>query len=159
MQPTAAFLSPPRLPQRGCFAKLPPLNDEAKAKAAEAADKAGLDRQGRPFQLCKAMDRVAATVPHAGAGRGQGGVGPHAHAALHRSRPLRLHAAGEKPLEASGAHSPPGMPPRPRARTCRGASRSPRQEALSPRKPVPGAIIPPPAGVRCCAVTLPTPTR
>jgi hypothetical protein len=41
-------------------AKLPPLSDEAKAKAAENAAKAAHGNQVANYQLCKSMDRVAA---------------------------------------------------------------------------------------------------
>jgi hypothetical protein len=41
-------------------AKLPPLSDEAKAKAAEAAAKTAHGNKVADFQLCKSMDRVAA---------------------------------------------------------------------------------------------------
>ncbi len=40
-------------------AKLPPVNDDAKAKAAEAAAKAAHGNKVADFQLCKAMDKVA----------------------------------------------------------------------------------------------------
>lgn len=42
-------------------AKLPAPSDEAKAKAAEAAAKAAHGDKVAAFQLCKSMDRVAAT--------------------------------------------------------------------------------------------------
>jgi hypothetical protein len=42
------------------LAKLPPLSDDAKAKGAEAAAKAAHGDKLASFQLCKAMDRVAA---------------------------------------------------------------------------------------------------
>jgi hypothetical protein len=42
------------------FAKLPPLSDEAKAKAAEAAAKTAHTNKVAEFQLCKSMDKVAA---------------------------------------------------------------------------------------------------
>jgi hypothetical protein len=42
------------------FAKLPPLSDEAKAKAAEAAAKAAHGSKVEGFQLCKSMNRTAA---------------------------------------------------------------------------------------------------
>lgn len=45
----------------GVAAKLPAPSDEAKAKAAEAAAKAAWGDKVSGFQLCKAMDRVAAT--------------------------------------------------------------------------------------------------
>ncbi len=42
------------------LAKLPPLTDEAKAKAAEAAAKTAHGNKVADFQLCKSMDKVAA---------------------------------------------------------------------------------------------------
>lgn len=42
------------------WAKLPPLSDEAKAKAAEAAAKTAHGNKVADFQLCKSMDQVAA---------------------------------------------------------------------------------------------------
>lgn len=42
------------------LAKLPPLSDDAKAKAAEAAAKTAWGNKVADFQLCKSMDRVAA---------------------------------------------------------------------------------------------------
>ncbi len=41
-------------------AKLPPLGDEAKAKAAEAAAKTAHSGKVDAYQLCKSMDKVAA---------------------------------------------------------------------------------------------------
>lgn len=43
------------------FAKLPALNDEAKAKAAEAAAKTALTGKMDSYQLCKSQDKVAAS--------------------------------------------------------------------------------------------------
>ncbi|HJW12040.1 MAG TPA: hypothetical protein VJ598_09650, partial [Albitalea sp.] len=42
------------------FAKLPPLSDDAKAKAAEAAAKTAWTDKVASFQLCKAQDKAAA---------------------------------------------------------------------------------------------------
>ena len=42
------------------MAKLPPLSDEAKAKAAETAAKTAHGNKVADYQLCKSMDRVAA---------------------------------------------------------------------------------------------------
>ena len=42
------------------MAKLPPLSDEAKAKAAETAAKTAHGNKVADYQLCKTMDRVAA---------------------------------------------------------------------------------------------------
>jgi hypothetical protein len=58
------------------LAKLPPLSDEAKAKAAEAAAKTAWTNKVADFQLCKSMDRVA-TVYYAEAKKS----GKEAHAA------------------------------------------------------------------------------
>jgi len=44
----------------GAVAKLPPLSDEAKAKAAEAAAKTAWGDKVAGYQLCKSMDHVAA---------------------------------------------------------------------------------------------------
>ena len=41
------------------FAKLPAPNDEAKAKAAEAAAKTGHGNKLANYQLCRSMDKVA----------------------------------------------------------------------------------------------------
>jgi hypothetical protein len=41
-------------------AKLPPLSDEAKAKAAESAAKTAHNGKVDAYQLCKSMDKVAA---------------------------------------------------------------------------------------------------
>ncbi len=41
------------------WAKLPALNDDAKAKAAEAAAKTAHGNKVADFQLCKAMDKTA----------------------------------------------------------------------------------------------------
>jgi hypothetical protein len=48
------------------WGKLPPLSDEAKAKAAEAAAKTAYNGKVDGFQLCKAQDKVVAHVAKAG---------------------------------------------------------------------------------------------
>ena len=42
------------------LAKLPPLSDEAKAKAAEAAAKAAHGNKLAEYQLCRSMEKVVA---------------------------------------------------------------------------------------------------
>ena len=84
-------------------AKLPPLSDEAKAKAAEAAAKTAWSDKVAAYQLCKAMDRVAAHYladakkarqdPQPTATPPCADPGPFAYAP----------AAPAKPLEAAGA--------------------------------------------------------
>ncbi|ALK89432.1 hypothetical protein [Limnohabitans sp. 63ED37-2] len=44
----------------GAAAKLPPLSEEAKAKAAEAAAKTAHGNKVADFQLCKSREKVAA---------------------------------------------------------------------------------------------------
>ncbi|BDU56453.1 MULTISPECIES: hypothetical protein [unclassified Limnohabitans] len=44
------------------FAKLPPLNDEAKAKADEAKAKTAHTAKAEAYLLCKSQDKVAAHV-------------------------------------------------------------------------------------------------
>lgn len=87
-------------------AKLPPLSDEAKAKAAEAAAKAAWSDKVGAYQLCVAMDKVAARYLADAAKAGKtlqptttppcADPGPFAYAP----------PAPAKPLEAAGAHSP-----------------------------------------------------
>ncbi len=93
------------------LAKLPALSDEAKVKAADAASKtAWADKVGL-YKLCEAMDRVAATYRAGALAAGNAAsaplptpqcVDPGAYVA-------QVTPAAAKPLEASGAHSPPGM--------------------------------------------------
>jgi hypothetical protein len=90
------------------FAKLPPPSDDAKAKVAEAAAKSAWDDKVGAYQLCAAMDRSAQFYRASAKEAGQeappavatppcADPGPYASAA----------PAVAKPLEASGAHSPP----------------------------------------------------
>lgn len=45
----------------GAFAKLPPLSDDAKAKADEAKAKTAHGDKVAAYKLCQSMDKVAAT--------------------------------------------------------------------------------------------------
>ena len=86
-------------------AKLPAPSPEAAAKAAETAAKAAWAGKVDNYKLCLSQDKVAAhyrkTTPSAkpatAVGSGCTDPGPFAYTA-----PV------EKPIEASGAHSPPG---------------------------------------------------
>jgi hypothetical protein len=94
------------------FAKLPPPTEEAKAKAAEAnAKTAWTDKVGL-YQLCASMDRTAAAYRKSAKAEGKpvsaavptppcADPGPYA-----AQSPIT--PAASKPLEAAGAHSPPG---------------------------------------------------
>jgi hypothetical protein len=99
----------------GAHAKLPPPSPEGQAKADEAKAKAAWTDKVAAFQLCRAMDRVAA------------GYRASAKAAGKETRPamptpactdpgpfVAAAPAATKPIESSGAHSPPataGTPP------------------------------------------------
>lgn len=93
-----------------CFATLPPATDEAKAKAAEiAAKNAWADKVGA-YQLCVATDAVANRYRNALKADGKDAPTPIATGACANPGPYvsQLTPAASKPLEASGAHSPPG---------------------------------------------------
>ena len=118
------------------FAKLPPLDDAAKAKAAETAARAAWQAKIDAFQLCKAQDAVAAKYRKSQGGAAavktsapaQQPAAPQAAApqAAASGTPTPATAAAvapppcadpgpfaynppeQKPLEASGAHSPTG---------------------------------------------------
>jgi len=93
------------------LAKLPPLSDEAKAKAAEAANKTSWSDKVAAYKLCQSMDRVAAKYragalaagkPASTAEQTPNCIDPGPYHAL------ELTPTASKPLETSGAHSPPG---------------------------------------------------
>lgn len=89
------------------LAKLPPLSDDAKAKAAEAAAKtAHADKIGA-YRLCQSMDKVAATYL-ADAKKAGKDVKPVATPPCADPGPFAYTPPAQKPLEAAGAHSPPG---------------------------------------------------
>jgi hypothetical protein len=89
------------------FAKLPPLSDDAKAKAAEAAAKTAWSDKVGAYQLCKVQDHLAA-VYLADAKKAGKTVTPTATAACADPGPFASAPPVAKPLEAAGAHSPPG---------------------------------------------------
>lgn len=89
------------------LAKLPPLNDEAKAKAAEAAAKTAWTGKVEAYQLCKAQDKVAASYYKSAKAAGKETKPPAAAPAC--ADPGAFSYAppeAAKPIEASGAHSP-----------------------------------------------------
>lgn len=89
------------------WAKLPPLNDEAKAKAAEAAAKTAHGNKVADYQLCKSMDRVAAVYRDSARKSGKE-VKPAAETpACADPGPFSYTPpAPPPPVEAAGAHSP-----------------------------------------------------
>jgi hypothetical protein len=91
----------------GAFAKLPPLSDEAKAKADEAKAKTAHGDKVAAYKLCQSMDKVAA-VYLADAKKAGKDVKPVATPGCADPGPFAYTPPGQKPLEAAGAHSPPG---------------------------------------------------
>lgn len=106
-------------------AKIPPpqLDETAKAKAAETAAKAAWQAKMDAFQLCKAQDKVAAKYGKGGARPTPVAKAPAAAAPAASGTPIPTAAVlppcaepgpfaynppSQKPLEASGAHSPTG---------------------------------------------------
>jgi hypothetical protein len=89
------------------WAKLPPLSDEAKAKAAETAARNAYNDKVGAFQLCKTMDKVAARY-HADAKKAGKDIKPAETAPCADPGAFAYTPPEQKPMEASGAHSPPG---------------------------------------------------
>ena len=90
------------------LAKLPPLSDEAKAKAAETAAKTAWSDKVASFQLCKAMNKAAASYQVAMKQAGKAAATPVDTPPCADPGPYASpSAASAPPLESSGAHSPP----------------------------------------------------
>ena len=89
------------------LAKLPAQTDEEKAKAAETANRAAWNDKVAAYKLCQSMDRVAASYrSHAKAASAPEQTPACADPGPYTAMPIT--PAAQKPLEASGAHSPPG---------------------------------------------------
>src|SRR3954467_5396443 len=93
------------------LAKLPPLSEEATAKAAEAANKTSWTDKVGAYKLCQSMDRVAAKYRASALAAGK--AASAAEQTPNCIDPGPYHAlegtpAASKPLETSEAHSPPG---------------------------------------------------
>ncbi len=93
------------------FAKLPPPTDEDKAKAAEAAAKNAWTEKVGLYQLCLAMDRTVDGYRKSAKAAGKDVPVPVATAPCADAGPYAppVRSGAAKPLEASGAHSPPAM--------------------------------------------------
>jgi hypothetical protein len=89
-------------------AKLPPLSDDAKAKAAEAAAKTAWTGKVDNYLLCKSQDKVAAHYYKTAKAANKDTKPPKEVAACADPGPFAYTPPDAKPLEASGAHSPPG---------------------------------------------------
>ena len=89
-------------------AKLPPPSDDAKAKAAEAAAKTAWSDKVASFQLCKAMNKAAASYQAATKQAGKTAATPvDTPACVDPGAYVSPTAASAPPIEAAGAHSPP----------------------------------------------------
>jgi hypothetical protein len=90
--------------------KLPPPSDAAKAQAAQTAAKAAWDDKVGQYKTCRAMDRVAEVYRRDLKAEGKDLPPPAATAPCADPGPYvaPVTPADSKPLEASGAHSPPG---------------------------------------------------
>lgn len=91
-------------------AKLPPLSAEAQIKADEAKAKAAWSDKVGAYQLCKSMDRTAASYFKTAKSAGKETRPPVATPPCADPGPFVSASASApsaaKPLEASGAHSP-----------------------------------------------------
>lgn len=94
------------LASTAALAKLPPPNDEAKAKAAEATAKTAHSNKVANYQLCKSMDQVAVNY-FAKAKKDGTPVKPADAGAAACADPGAFVYTPAPPLEAAGAHSPP----------------------------------------------------
>jgi hypothetical protein len=92
------------------FAKLPPPTEEAKALAAENAAKAAWADKVGSYQLCAATDRIADTYRKRAAADGKMVAPATPMPACVNPGPYvaAITPSASKPLEAAGAHSPPG---------------------------------------------------
>ena len=97
------------------FAKLPPPSEEAKVKTAEAAAKSAWSDKVGLYKLCVSMDQTAAKYRNSAKAAGKpvpapvptppcADPGPY----LAQGAQIPITPATSKPLEAAGAHSPPG---------------------------------------------------
>ena len=100
------------------FAKLPPATEEAKAKATEANAKAAWSEKVALYQLCVSMDRTAEAYRNSTKAAGKPVPVPVSTPPCGDPGPFtaELTPVASKPLEAAGAHSPPGIATSPPSR-------------------------------------------
>lgn len=111
------------------LATLPPLSDDAKAKAAEAAAKAAWAGKVDAYQLCKAQDKVAASY-YASAKAAGKETKPAAATPACAEPGAFVYPPPEaaKPIEASGAHSPAATAASPPSTTAPAATIAPAKK-------------------------------
>jgi hypothetical protein len=88
-------------------AKLPPAPESAKAQAAEAAAKTAWSDKVAQYQLCRSIERTAESYRQSLKAAAKPAPEPVATPPCVDPGPFATPVA-QKPLEASGAHSPPG---------------------------------------------------
>lgn len=88
------------------LAKLPALNEEAKAKAAEAAAKTAWSGKVDAYLLCKWQDKAAASYYQSANAAGKATKPAAALPACAEPAAFAYVPPDAKPLEAAGAHSP-----------------------------------------------------
>jgi len=89
------------------LAKLPPLSDDAKAKAAETAAKTAWSDKVASFQLCKAMNKAAASYQAAVKQGGKTAPTPVDTPACADPGPYVSPTAASAPAPATAAATPP----------------------------------------------------
>ena len=95
----------------GCaLAKLPPPDEAAKAQAAESAAKAAWTDKVALYQLCNAQNRTADAYRRNAQAAGKEVRAPMPTTPCTEPGPFvsPITPVASKPLEAAGAHSPPG---------------------------------------------------
>ena len=113
------------------FAKLPALSDDAKAKAAEAAAKSAWADKVGAYQLCQSMDRVAAKYQADAKKAGQEVKPAVATPPCSDPGQFALTPVAAKPIEAAGAHSPPGTAVSPPNTKAPAATANPSPKAVA----------------------------
>lgn len=110
------------------LAKLPALSDEAKAKAAETTAKTAWSGKNDAYLLCKSQDKVAAAYFRSAKAAGKETKPPAAVPACADPGPFSYTPAEQKPIEASGAHSPAGNATSPPSTNATSASMNPAKK-------------------------------
>ncbi len=100
------------------LAKLPPVSDEAKAKATAAAAKTAWSDKVAAYRVCQLEDRLAERYRTQSKAESKDAPAPLATPACADPGPTPVES---KPLEAAGAHSPPGMATSPPSTTATSA--------------------------------------
>ncbi len=90
-------------------AKLPPLSDEAKAKAAETAAKTAWTDKVGAYKLCQSMDRTAEHYRKTAQAAGKAASAPVETPPCADPGAFVPPVPASAPLEAAGAHSPATM--------------------------------------------------